>query len=120
MKKSHRLSGIILIALVLMVATYAFAAANTMPTTTSAGDGTTAITGYTITNVKYVLDSTDPSKINTVTFTIAPTSASVVKIQLVSTGTWYTCTNTTGSVSCAIGGAVTATAASNLRVVATD
>ncbi len=32
MKKSHRLSGIILIALILTVATFAFAAANTVPT----------------------------------------------------------------------------------------
>jgi hypothetical protein len=120
MKKSHRLSGIILIALILTVATFAFAAANTLPATTSAGDGARAISGYDITNVKYNLDTTDPALINTVTFTITPAAATSVKIQLVSSGSWFDCTNTAGAVSCNVAGAVTATAANNLRVVASN
>ena len=120
MKKSHRLSGIILIALILTVATFAFAAANTMPATTSAGDGERAISGYTVSNVKYNLDTTNPSLISTVTFNIAPAAASTVKIQLVTTGTWFDCTNTAGAVSCNVAGAVTALDAANLRVVASE
>lgn len=120
MKKSHRLSGIILIALILTVATFAFAAANTMPTTTSAGDGATTISGYTISNVDYVLNVADPSQIATVTFTIAPTDADSVQIQLITGGSWYSCTNTAGSVSCTITGGVAALTADNLRVVAAD
>ena len=120
MKKSHRLSGIILIALILTVATFAFAAANTMPTTTSAGDGERAISGYTVSNVKYNLDATNPANISTVTFTIAPAAASTVKIQLVSGGTWFDCTNTAGAVSCSVSGSVTALNAANLRVVASE
>ena len=120
MKKSHRLSGIILIALVLTVATFAFAAANTMPATTSAGDGATTISGYTISNVDYVLNVADPSQIATVTFNIVPTDADSVQIQLITGGSWYSCTNTAGSVSCTITGGVAALAADNLRVVAAD
>lgn len=121
MKKSHRLSGIILIALILTVATFAFAAANTMPGTTYAGDGASGISGYTISNVQYNLDTTNPAVIDTVTFTLAPSAASSVEIQL-DGSTWYTCDNTTtpGSVTCDISGAVTANNAANLRVVAAN
>jgi hypothetical protein len=35
-----------------------------------------------------------------VAFTIAPT-AGTVKVQVVSGGSWYACTNTAGSVTCA-------------------
>ena len=120
MKKSNRLSGLILIALIITVATFAFAASNTLPATTNAGDGDETISGYTITNVDYVLNATDPSQIATVTFDIAPTNADSVSIQLVSGGSWYSCTNTTGSVSCTITGGVAALSADNLRVVAAD
>lgn len=120
MKKSHRISGIILIALILTVATFAFAAANTLPTTTSAGDGSETISGYDITNIDYVLNTTDPSQISTVTFNITPTDADSVSIQLVSGGAWFSCTNTAGSVSCPVTGGVAAQAADNFRVVAAD
>ena len=121
MKKSHRLSGIILIALILTVATFAFAAANVMPATSSAGDGTTVISGYTVTNVNYILDATDPGLINTVTFTISPVppvTTGDVKIQL--NTTWITCDFSASPVSCPVGGAVTAEDAVSLRVVAAD
>ena len=121
MKKSHRLSGIILIALVLTVATFAFAAANTVPPS-NAGDGTGVISGYTVTNVNYILNGANPSLIETVTFTINPAPPAAtgdVEIQLDGT-TWITCTNTAGSVSCPVAGSVTALAAANLRVVAAD
>ena len=120
MKKSHRLSGIILIALILTVATFAFAAANTVPAS-NAGDGATTISGYAVTNVHYILNATNPANIETVTFTIAPTSATDIAITLVNGGTWINaCTNTSGSVSCDVAGAVTALAADELRVVAAE
>lgn len=121
MKKTNRLSAIILIALVLTVATFAFAAANTVPAS-YAGDGTGAISGYTVTNVNYILNGTNPAVIETVTFTINPAPPAAtgdVQIQLDGTN-WIVCTNTAGSVSCPVAGSVTALAATNLRVVAAD
>ena len=73
-------------------------ASNTVPST-NAGQGSGAISGYTITSPAPTLNATDPSKIDAYTFTISPTTASLVKITLDGTN-WYTCTNTVGSVSC--------------------
>ena len=77
--------------------------------------------GYTISGVAYNLNSTNPNNIDSVTFTIAPTSAGTVKIQVVSGGTWYTCTNSVGSVSCdtTVGTQATVAPANQLTVVAT-
>lgn len=70
---------------------YAFTASNTVPAT-SAGSGSGAISGYTVSNVAYTLN-TDPSKIDAVTFTLDK-AAGTVKAQLVTAGSWYACTNT--------------------------
>ena len=53
------------------VLTYGFAAANTVPASV-AGDGQAAISGYTVSNVHYGLDTSTPSNISTLTFTVAP------------------------------------------------
>ena len=102
------------------VGAYAYTAANTVPST-SAGSGATAISGYTITSVAYGLNATTPTNIDTVTFTISPTAASTVKAQLVSAGTFYSCTNTAGAVSCATTAPqATVAAANNLTILATN
>ena len=72
---------------------------NTSPAT-QAGEGATAISGYTTSAVQYTLNGADPTKIDAVAFTISPTTGTV-KAQLVSAGSWYACTNSVGSVSCA-------------------
>lgn len=98
---------------------YAFTASNTVPgTQVGAGSGT--ISGYTATNVQYTLDPTTPTNVNVVAFTIAPVTTSAVKVQLASGGSWYSCTNTAGAVSCATTTPVqaTAAAATQLTVVA--
>src|SRR5487761_2199627 len=76
---------------------YAFTASNTVPATT-AGAGAGAVTGYTITNMHYVLNATTPGNIDSLTFTISPpvpsTGAGKVTIAAaLSTGgpTNYTC-----------------------------
>jgi len=97
---------------------YAFTASNTVPGT-QAGSGSNTISGYTATNVQYALDATTPTNVNSVTFTIAPVTTTAVKVQLASGGTWYSCTNTAGTVSCpTISPQATALAASQLTVVA--
>jgi len=108
------------IALLLAVGVYAFAASNTVPGT-EAGSGSGAISGYTVSSVAYGLNSTTPTNIDSVTFTIAPTSAGTVKIQLASGGSWYACSNTAGSVSCnTTSPQATVAAATQLTVVATS
>ena len=108
------------IALLLAVGVYAFAASNTVPGT-EAGSGSGAISGYTASSVAYGVNPTTPTNIDSLTVTIAPTSAGTVKIQLASGGSWYACSNTTGSVSCnTTSPQATVAAATQLTVVATS
>jgi hypothetical protein len=109
-------------ALLLGLAVYAFAAANTVPAT-QAGDGSGTISGYTISAVHYGLNGTDPSKIDSVTFTLSstPAAGSTMKIQLTAAGSWYSCTNVAAAVTCTTTSPqATVLAADNLRVVVAD
>ncbi len=81
------------------LAAYAFTAANTVPTS-NAGSGSGTISGYTVSNVSYTLNATNPQNVDQVAFTISPTTGTV-KVQLVSSGSWYSCSNSSGSVTCA-------------------
>jgi len=107
-------------ALVFAMGGYAFTASNTVPNATL-GQGSNTISGYTVSSVSYALDSSNPSNVDSVSFSISPTTASTVKIQLASGGSWYSCTNTSGSVSCATTSPqATASAATSLNVVASQ
>jgi hypothetical protein len=109
------------IAIVAGVSTYAFTASNTLPGSTSAGSGAASISGYTVSGVAYNLNATTPTNIDSVSFSINPTTASTVKAQLASGGQWYQCTNTTGSVSCATTSPqATVSTASQLTVIAAN
>ena len=115
-----RRAGAVCVAATLALGAYAYTASNTVPAT-SAGSGATAITGYTVSGVAYSLNATTPTNIDAVTFTISPTAATTVKAQLVSAGTYYSCTNTAGSVSCATTSPqATVSAANQLTVLATN
>jgi hypothetical protein len=82
----------LLVVVVIAASAYAFAAANTVPAT-RAGDGSGSISGYTVTSVAYTLNSSDPSQLDAVSFTL-DAAATTVKIKLVAAGsTWYSCTN---------------------------
>lgn len=99
---------------------FAFTNSNTVPAS-SAGSGSAAISGYTATNVSYSLNASNPQNIDAVTFTISPTTTATVKVQLSSGGSWYSCTNAGGSVSCATTSPqATAAAATQLTVVASQ
>lgn len=107
------------LALVIASSAYGFAAANTVPGS-KAGDGVGAISGYTASSVVYVLETADPSKIDTVTFTL-DAAASVVQVQLQTGGTWYEADNGgSGNVWTVnpAAGTVDAEDVDNLRVVA--
>lgn len=108
------------LALGISLGVYAYAATNTVPSST-AGAGSGTISGYTVSSIAYTLNSTTPTNLDQVAFTIAPTTATVVKAQLASGGSWYSCTNTAGSVTCnTTSPQATAAAATQLTVVATQ
>jgi len=116
--RSLKLATVLLIVLVLSMGIYAFAAANTVPAS-SAGDGSGAISGYTVTLIHYNLNATNPGNVDSVTFTLsaAPVSGGTVKITLDGTN-WYTCTNVTTAVTCVTTTPqATVLLATNLRVV---
>ena len=120
-KKSVKVFVLVVLVLALSGFTYAFAAANTMPATSHAGDGSVAITGYTVSNVKYNLDATTPTDILSVTFNLnAP--ATSARVKLVTTGSWSTpCTfDGTGMVVTCLTPGVTVLAANSLQVVAAE
>jgi hypothetical protein len=116
--------------LLVSVAAYGFAASNVVPES-RAGDGSEAISGYTVSNVSYTLNATDPSTIEKVSFSLDETVVGTavlptdVQAQIVSgTGSWYDCTTVDialpAAYDCAISPAVAASTADQLRVVAAD
>lgn len=87
---------IVLVVIVLGVSAYAFAAANTVPDT-KAGAGSGVVSGYTVSSVVYNLNATDPTKLDSVNFSLDAAAVNV-KIKLVAAGsTWYSCTVVTGN-----------------------
>lgn len=119
MKPRNRLFATLLTAAAVAVGVQAYTASNTVDTST-AGSGAGAVSGYAATAVGYTLNTSDPTKVDAVTFTINPTTTSAVKARLTDSGSFYDCTNTAGAVSCdtsASGGADLSTI-DNLTVVA--
>ncbi len=115
-----RTLGALIVAGVVASSAYAFTQSNTVPAT-RAGDGNSAISGYTATSVVYSLNATNPQNLDQVAFTLSPTATTTVKVQLASGGSWYSCTNTAGSVTCATTSPqATVAAATQLTVVAVE
>jgi FlaG/FlaF family flagellin (archaellin) len=116
--RSSKLFVVVLAVLVFATAAYAFAAANTVPAS-YAGEGSAAISGYTVSNIVYTYDTANPSNVSDVDFDLNA-AASNVDVSLTAAGTLQGCTNTGGnSWNCPITG-VTVTSASTLRVVASQ
>jgi len=73
----------------------AFASSDTHPAAIS-GEGVSAISGYNVTNISYQSGS-DPSRIDSVSFTLN-TTANFVKIRLIaSQPKWYDCNSINGN-----------------------
>ncbi len=100
----------------------AYAAANTVDAS-YAGDGVASISGFTVTNIHYTLNASDPGDIDSVAFTtnVAVPTGSTVTIKLVASGsTWYACTGQgSTSISCdtTVGTQATVLVADQLRIV---
>ena len=118
--RSSKMFFIVLIVLVFATSAFAFAATNTVPAT-YAGEGASTTSGYTVTNVAYNLNAATASNIDSVAFTLNA-AATTVKVRLVTTGSYYSCTNTSGNNwNCATTAPqVTVAAADELRVVASE
>ena len=101
---------------------YAFTASNTVPSS-NAGSGSHAISGYAVTNVAYTLNSTTPTDLDAVAFTL-DAAAGTVKAQVVSGGTWYACSNggsgNDWTCDTTLGTQATVAPANQLTVVATS
>jgi hypothetical protein len=103
-----RLVVVALAALVVAGGAYAFTAANTVPNSTvGAGSGT--VSGYTVTNLHYGLNATNPVNVDTLTFSVSPaipstSSGKVIAQATLSSGgpNVYTCTTDSAgtAVSC--------------------
>ena len=121
MFRSSKLFVVVLVVLVFATTAFAFAAANTMPPSTYAGEGSSTTSGYTVSNVVYNLNAGTPSNIDSVTFALNA-AATNVKIRLITTGSYYACTNTSGfNWSCATTAPQsTVAAADEFRVVASQ
>ena len=108
------------LAVTLGLVTYALTASNTVPVT-KAGAGAGIISGYSVSNVRYKLNATDPRNIDSVAFDLdtAPPGGSTIRIKLQSGGsTWYACTAAGAAMSCTTTAPqATAAAANELTVV---
>ena len=118
-----RLFVVVLAVTVVALVVYAFSASNTVPGA-KVGSGSSTISGYTISSVVYNLNASNPQNIDSVTLNTSAL-ANTVKIQLVTAGSWYSCTTTNGPTNTAwscttTAPQATAAAADNLTVVASE
>jgi hypothetical protein len=114
-KRSVKFFAIVLVAFAFASVATAYAAANTVPGT-SVGEGSTTISGYSVTGVAYTLDSNNPANITAVAFDLNA-AASYVKVSLVSGGSLTACTQGTGNHwTCAVN--VPVASANSLTVIA--
>jgi hypothetical protein len=94
-----RITAVALMAGALVAGSYAFTAANTVPTS-HAGDGSGTVSGYTVSSIHYNLNASSPQNVDSVTSSLdtAPVAGSTIKI--VTSGNTYSCTNVTTTVTC--------------------
>lgn len=106
----------------LLAGGFGFSASNTVPDL-KAGDGTGTVTGYVLTSVSLNLNASNPGNVDSVTFDLdsTPAAGSTMKVQLVSGGSWYSCTNVAAAVTCDTSSPqATVTPTDQLRVVVAD
>jgi len=99
---------------------FAYTASNTVPTS-KAGAGSAAISGYTVSAIRYNLNSSNPTRIDSVAFSLdsTPAAGSTIKVKLEAAGTtWYSCSFAGTSVTCATSSPVSDVAsADQLQIV---
>ena len=100
MFRNFKVLLIVFVAVILAGSAYAFAAQNTV-VDSAAGYKASVVPGYTVTNIVYDLDATDPTLVDAITFDISPSSgtvvAAIVKLQTATGGAWTDCTLAAGT-----------------------
>lgn len=99
MFRSSKLFFIVLIVLIFATAAFAFAASNTMPADTYAGEGLSDTLPYTVGTPIYTLNAGNPSNIDQVKFSLNG-PATTVKVKFDSTADYYDCSYSAGTVTC--------------------
>ncbi len=90
LKNPRRLAALAVFAIIAMAA-FGFAAANSVPAS-RAGTDTGGVSGYTITNISYTIDSSDVTKFSGVSFTLDAAAGSAYAYT--ATATTNACSNT--------------------------
>ena len=115
-----RLLAVLAIIAIMATAAYGFAATNKFDSSKGgyAGDGSGKVSGFTISNVQWTLNGTDPSTLDAVTFQ-TDNAATTVKASLDDT-TWYSCGQVGDAThwSCGLSDHPSVQPVDNLRVVA--
>lgn len=99
---------------------FAFTAANTVGNS-KAGEGTSTVSGYTVSAVDYTLNATNPSNIDQIAFTMAPAPPASGQVRIKANTQVYTCTTAGATATCATTAPQqTVTALTSLTVIAAD
>lgn len=115
--RTRRLLAVAIVA-ALAVAAFGFAASNTVPGS-RAGDGSGTVSGYTVSNINYNLSMSNPSQIDSVSFTL-DASAGDVYVSVDGGTTWTACTGGPTNWTCDFSPDVNVLPVNSLRVVAAD
>lgn len=106
-----RWTAVALLALALLPVGSAFTAGNT-------GEGASAISGYRVSQLRFVAAASDPTRIGAVSFALTPAAARTVRVRLSAGGDWYPCKNDGGRVTCITAQQPAVASATALDVVA--
>lgn len=93
------IGGLAAVTAAVAIGGFASTASNTVPTS-KAGDGSGTVSGYTVSSVHYGLQAADPTKFDSITFSLNSTPASGSTIKVKVGGSWYSCTNVVAAVTC--------------------
>lgn len=121
--RTRRLLAVAIVA-ALAVAAFGFAASNSVPGS-RAGDGSGTVSGYTVSNIDYNLNTSNPADIDSVSFTLDASAGDVYAALVDSANTilgWsQACTNLGGNNwTCDFSPDVPVLPVTSLRVVAAD
>ena len=95
----------------------ALAASNAVPRS-RAGIGSRAVSGYTVSNVRYTLSAADPTRFGTIRFRLSATPRETFARFPASSPTWTKCSLAGRNATCALAAPVPVAAATSLEVAA--